>query len=181
MAQNFLNIALDNHTERIGALLIIKRDIVPWVASAGFSLLIFIGVSALVSSANPNLNNGDAVANIYTWARPFYFALIVLAVFLARRSKDAWTWIIAVTLIIFFISQGATNIANALLPNSIFQALIAMIGFLAAGRIVEYIHMRYITQLPEPTLTRSALASYMVLILGAIFMDTPIFFEIIWN
>lgn len=91
MAQNFLNIALDNHTERIGALLIIKRDIVPWVARAGFSLLIFIGVSALVSSANPNLNNGDAVANIYTWARPFYFALIVLAVFLARRSKDAWT------------------------------------------------------------------------------------------
>lgn len=74
-----------------------------------------------------------------------------------------------------FHSQGATNIANALLPNSIFQALIAMIGFLAADASLS-IHMRYITQLPEPT-SLSALASYMVLILGAILRTLQYFLK----
>lgn len=134
-----------------------KKDLIPWVASAGLALLIFSGVSGLVSSANPILNEGDAIANLYTWARPLYFALVVAVVFLARHSKDVWTWVLAVLLIIFFIPQGATNIANALMPNSILQALIAMIGLLAAGRVVEYIQMRYMTGLREPALTYPAL------------------------
>lgn len=169
MAQNYLAIALNSRTNRIGLRPVVRFDIAPWVASAILSLLLFVGVSALVTSANPNLNEGDAVANLYTWARPFYFALVVLAVLSARRSKDVWTWVLSVILIVFFIPQGATTIANMLLPNSILPALTAMVGFLAAGRIIEYVHMRYMTKLSEPTLSFGALTGYVLLILGAIF------------
>lgn len=48
---------------------------------------------------------------------------------------------LSVILIVFFIPQGATTIANMLLPNSILPALTAMVGFLAAGRIIEYVCM----------------------------------------
>jgi hypothetical protein len=45
-----------------------------------------------------------------------------------------------VILIVFFIPQGATTIANMLLPNSILPALTAMVGFLACPK-AKLIHL----------------------------------------
>lgn len=179
--QNFLVIAQNNRTQQIGLWLVLKSDIVPWLTSVGMSLLLFVGISALVSGANPSVTSDDAVANLYTWARPLYYALIVLAVFMARRSRNIWTWVIAVILILFFIPQYSTNIANSLMPNSILQAMVALVGFLSIGRLIEYVHMRYVVKLEEPTLSMGALAGYIVLVCGAVFLDVPLFFELLWN
>lgn len=181
MAQNFLTIALRNRTNKIGLWVIFKTDLLPWLASAGLVLLIFVGVSSLVGDTNPNLNEGDATANLYTRARPLYYALIVLAVFSARRSKNVWTWTISIFLIIFFIPQNGNNIANALMPNGILQPLIAMLGILAAGRIVEYVRMRHIIQLSEPILSVVAVLAYGVIVLLSLLMLMPAFFEVVWG
>ncbi len=181
MAYNLLAIAQGNRTKHIGVRLVLKYDILPWFVSAGIALLLFIGVAVLAHGANPQMTSDDVVANVYSWARPFYYALIVLAVFLARRSRDIWTWVLAGILIIFFVPQVFTNLAVAIFPNSILQAMVAMLGFLAVGRVVEYIHMRYIVGLTEPTLSVAALVSYGILISGALVCDTSFFFNLFWD
>ncbi len=181
MAQNFLAIANNNRTDKIGLYLVAKYDFLPWLASIGMVLLLFIGVSTLVGSANPNMTDDDAIANLYTWARPLYYALVVLAVFAARRSRDIWTWAMAIALIIFFVPQYSTNIATVLFPNSIFQAMIALIGFLAIERLIEYIQMRYIVKLETPILSMGALVGYIALICCVLFLEVPLFFELFWN
>ena len=181
MASNFLSIARDNRAQHINLWVIIKSDIAPWLASAGFVLLLFAGVAALIGGTRPDMSSSDTTANLYTWAQPFYFALVVLACFLARRSRDAWTWVLAGILIIFFVPQTETNLAVAILPNSIFQAIVAMIGFLAAGRLIEYLHMRYVVKLEEPTLSVAALSSYGLLVCSAIFFDAPLIFALLSN
>lgn len=177
---SFLTVARDNKTQHITLWLVMKNDIMPWFASAGLALLLFAGVSALVGSIRPDMDSADATASLYIWARPFYFALIVLACFLARRSLDMRTWILSAILIIFFIPQTTINLAVAILPNSILQALIAMIGFLALERIIEYIRMRHIIKLEDPTVSTGALIGYGLLICGAIVFDAPQLYNIFW-
>lgn len=181
MANNFLSIAQDNKTQHISLWIIIKSDIAPWLASAGFMLLVFAGVTALIGGTRSDMSSSDVTANLYTWARPFYFALIVLACLFARRSRDAWTWILSGILIIFFVPQTAINFAVVILPNSIFQAMVAMIGFLAAGRLVEYIKMRHVMKLEEPTLSSAALCTYGLSVCIAILLDMPLLFELLSN
>lgn len=181
MTRNLLSIAQSGKTQRIGLWIIVKNDIIPWFVSAGFALLLFAGVATLIGGVRPDMSNADATANLYTWARPFYIALVILACLLARRSRDIRTWVLAGILIIFFIPQTAVNFAIALWPNSILQAMIAMLGFLAAGRVVEYIHMRYVVKLDEPILSLTAFIGYMLLVCGAIFLDAPLFFEFLGN
>lgn len=162
MAQNFLAIAQNHRTERINLWLVIKHDFMPWFISACIALLIFAGISAVVSSANANVSDEDAVAVLYSRAQLLYFALVAFDVFAARRSKSVWTWILSAILIVFFIPQHVTNIANAIVPNSIFQALVAMLGFLAVERLIEYVQMRYIIKLEKPTLSSGALVGYVL-------------------
>ena len=75
----------------------------PWFISACIALLIFAGISAVVSSANANVSDEDAVAVLYSRAQLLYFALVAFAVFAARRSKSVWTWILSAILIVFFV------------------------------------------------------------------------------
>ena len=87
----------------------------------------------------------------------------------------------AIALIIFFVPQYSTNIATVLFPNSIFQAMIALIGFLAIERLIEYIQMRYIVKLETPILSMGALVGYIALICCVLFLEVPLFFELFWN
>lgn len=177
MTRSLLAIAQNNKTERIGLWLVMKSDILPWLASIGVVGLLFLGVSALVGSFNPSMTSDDVVANLYSRAAPFYYALIVLAVFMSRRSRDKWTWLLAAVLIIFFVSQVSINFAVHLWPNSIARALIAMVGFLAFGRLVEYLHMRYVVNLDVPSLSFFATMAYVLLVGAAMFLNSSIVFE----
>lgn len=177
MSRTFLSLANSNDTPRITLSMVAKNDIIPWFMSAGLASLLFIGVSLLISSAQPDMNNADATANLYALAQPFYFALIVLACLLSRRSKDLRTWILIGVVIVFFVPQFAVNFAISILPNSILQAMVAMIGLLAGERIIEYIHIRYIIKLDQLTFSTPALVSYGVLIAGAIFLLSPFIYE----
>ncbi len=120
-----------------------KKDIIPWLLSAAFILLIFVGVISLINATGGKDNNFlNASAMLYANTMPLYWGLIVLACLAARRSADKWTWILAAILIFFFVPQGSITIAMKLLPNSILPALIAMLGLLSIARIVEYVQVR---------------------------------------
>ena len=177
--RNFLGIALENRTQNIGLWLIIKNDFLPWFLSAGFALLLFLGVRALVGSAQPNMDDLEVSANLYTWVLPLYYALIALAVLLARRSRDAQTWVLIVILAIFFVGQGSMNFSIAILPNSILYAMVAMIGLLAFSRIVEYIHLKYIVKLDEPRLTCPAYVAYVFIVISTLLANSSIFYSLL--
>lgn len=180
MARNFLTLALENKTQCIGFWVIIKNDILPWFASAGFALLLFLGVLALVSSAQPNMSDIDASANLYTWALPFYYALIALVMFLARRTRDMWTWIFIVVLALFFVNQSTASLSTVILPSSILYAMVAMLGLLAFGRIVEYIYLRHTVKLSEPHLSYPAYATYIsVVVMTAILANSSLFYRLL--
>lgn len=181
MAQNFLAIAQHHQTERISLWIVVKHDFMPWLLSASFALLVFTGISLLVSSANANVSEEDAIAVLYSRAQLLYIALIAIAVFAARRSKSIWTWVLSVLLVIFFLPQNANNLVNAIAPNSIAQAIVAMIGFLATERLIEYIQMRYVIKLEKPTFSVGAWVGYITLILCVVILEAPLFFELLWN
>ena len=66
-----------------------KKDIIPWLLSAAFILLIFVGVISLINATGGKDNNFlNASAMLYANTMPLYWGLIVLACLAARRS--AW-------------------------------------------------------------------------------------------
>lgn len=157
---------------------ILKNDIIPWLLSSLLALGIFYGVVSLVNSASPDIGIIDSSAYLFSYASVFYYALIVGMCLLARRSKDIWTWILSGVLIIFFVFPHSWTIANVLLPNSIFPAISAMIGFLALGKIIEYIHFKYIMKLKEPKLSILSLAVYTLFVVQAVILNIPYFFVV---
>jgi len=172
-----------NEKKLITVWSILKADIFPWILSAGFTLLLFAGVVLLIGSANPKHNSDfiEASAALYTFGAPFYYALVVLACLLARRSRDVGTWILVGVLIIFFVPQTEVNLAVAILPNSVLAAITAMIGFLALGRIVEYLRMRYVIKLDKPQLSVGAFVLYCLLVLGSTFLNSSFLFKLLWE
>lgn len=160
---------------------VLKRDVVAWLAAASVSLLLFLGTAALLGGADPDMDS--VVINGYlSMVQPFMYGLIVLAVLLARRSLDKWTWIFAVILILFFTGPGlGFSFAQQLVPSSIVPAMIAMIGLLALSRIVEYGRLRYVIELREPRLTKSALITYVLLVVAAILLNSSLFYDLIMN
>lgn len=175
MALNLLALANSKRTDKIGLSIIAKHDILPWLASAVLFLLIFVAIKMVIGSANPSVGDDELMMVITSRAKVLYVALIVLAVLCARRSRSVWTWVLSVILIIFFLPQSSLTVAIWLMPASVLQPLIAMIGFLAAERIVEYIRLRYVMDIEKPTLSGGALAAYILLVIGAIYMVTPVF------
>lgn len=179
MAYSFLTFDTDDK-QRITAWSIFRADVIPWVVSAGLALLVFTGVVLLVGSMDPDHDGGFiyATAILSTFAAPLYYALVVVACLFARRSYNLWTWTLSGILIVFFIGPNEMNFATAIFPNSILPAMVAMIGFLAFGRIVEYVRMHYILKLDTPTLGWGALILYSVLVVGAVFLDSSLLYAL---
>ena len=178
MGHNFLTFQIDEQ-KRITFRSVVKADLIPWTIGFGFAFLLYFGVSALLKSVRPDMSNLDVSAILYTWGEYFLWGLIVLALLIARRSKDAWTWVLAVILIFIFLPQTEMTLAIDILPNSILQPMVAMIGLLSLGRIIEYLHMRYSIGLDEPSLTIGTIASYAILILIAIMFCSHLIYELI--
>lgn len=178
MAHNLVTLPTDER-ERITLLTIVRRDIAPWLLAAGIAMGLWFAVALVTRSANPNMSPDDADAVLFTTGRTFIWAVIVLAVFIARRSRDTWTWALIVLLILLFIDARSFSLTTTALPNSPLYALTAMIGLLAFGRLVEYIHMRYVVTLSEPTLTSPAIIGYCTLIIATIIFNTPFVYLLI--
>lgn len=177
MGHNLLTFSVTNK-QRISAWAVIKSDILWWLTGAGVALALYLGVAAMLGDVRPDIDNVDISGQLYIWARYFYWALVVVAVLIARRSKGAWTWVLSAILIIAFVTFQRPTFAVVLLPNSILPAVTAMLGLLAIGRIVEYLVMRYSTKLKEPTLGVGALIVYMTVILIAVGFNSQFIYEL---
>ncbi|NCU37983.1 hypothetical protein EOL96_02920 [Candidatus Saccharibacteria bacterium] len=181
MAKEILALAERNETT-ISAWRIIKSDIFPWVASAGFSLLFYLGVEAMLRDANPNIDDEYIGGALYTWGRYFLWALLMLAVFASRRSKDIWTWVLSAILIFVFLPQyGGMNLAISILPNSILYPLLAMLGLLATGRLVEYLRIRYLMGIKEPRLSIGATTVYIIMIAITVLSCSSIVYDLVFS
>lgn len=167
-----------NKKQKITFTTTLKKDIIPWLLSVLVALGVFYGVVLLVHSASPTLNIIDSSAYLFSYAIVFYYALIVGACFLARRSKDIWTWILSGILIVFFVLPSSWTIANSLLPNSIFPAMSVMVGLLALAKLVEYIRFKHFMKHEGIGISFMALVAYLVLVLQAVFFNTPYFFVV---
>ena len=152
---------------------ILKHDIAPWLASVVSGLVIFYIVVFLVYSAAPNMGIINASAYLLSYAAIFYYVLILGVCICARRSMNFWTWLLAAMLIVFFVQQPSWTFASTLLPNSIFPALSVMLGILAFGRMVEYIHFRWVMKIDGVRLSSASLIVYLVLIVQAFLLNSP--------
>ena len=179
MAQNFLTIAQNNKTDTIGLGLVLKHDFLWWILGAGASMLLFAGVFALTASVRPDMDTMDVGSILFTTGRPFYYALVVIGVLLARRSFNAWTWILIGILVFGFMDQSSFSFSVVWMPHSILYTMIAMIGLLALGRIIEYLHMHYIVKLDEPRLSVGGWFVYMTLIIAATLLNSSVFYDFI--
>lgn len=179
MAQSLLAIAQSDKTETIGLGLVLKHDFLWWIMGAGASILLFAGVFALTASVRPDMDTMDVGSILFTAGRPFYYALVVIGVLLARRSFDVWTWVLIGILVFGFMDQGSFSFSVVWMPHSILYTMIAMIGLLSLGRIIEYLHMRYIVKLDVPRLSVGGWAIYIALIAASILLNSSVFYDII--
>ncbi|MGO3701755.1 MAG: hypothetical protein ACTJG2_00990 [Candidatus Saccharimonadales bacterium] len=174
--KTLLGIANDNrHAKQITFPMILKADILPWTASIGSTLVLFLGVSILIGSISKNMSGDDLSAVVYSAAAPLLYGLIFLTVLFARRTIDAQMWIISAALIFIVLPQHFNNIANHLFTNSIFESLVALTAILCIERLYEYAHTRYVVKLSDPHLSTLALATYILILAAAMILLIPIF------
>lgn len=156
--------------DRLGFWSIWRHDVSIWLLAALIGLGVFAGVSWMVNSIRPDVDNMDVNGTLYTFARYFLWMIVAVAVIIARRSLGVGTWVIAAICILWFIPQGYYTIAIGLYPNSVLQALVAMIGLLSFGRLVEYFQLKVVYRLDQPTLTASAIVGYVFILLIAVLL-----------
>lgn len=156
---------MGNAEDRITLGAVLKADVVPWLVSVTVVFLVYLGISTVIASVNPNLPRSDSDAILYSRAFVLFVVLLVVACFMARWSRDKWTWVLAVLTVLYFLVKTNSSIAMAAFPNSILPALLAMITLLAMGRIVEYIVVRLTYRSDSPVLDPLAAIVYFLLII----------------
>lgn len=160
-------------------LSVMRGDIIPWVLSGAMMTLIYVAiVYIVVAASHDSVTFTEAAVNLPSYS---FLTLAILGCVLARRSKGAWTWILAAVLFLFFTKSTHMTFAAYLLPNGILPMMFAMLGLLAVGRIVEYLHMRYVIELDEPRLTTGGWVSYLLLVVVAIVMNSALIFDLFSN
>lgn len=181
MARGILDLHERGETT-ISSWRILKADIIPWLLSSGFVVLLYLGVEAMLRDANPNANDDYISGTLYTWGQYFLWALLVLAVFAARRSKDAWTWVLAAILIFVFLPQyGGMNLAISILPNSVLYPIFAMLALLSTGRIAEYLYVRHRIGIKEPRLSIAAITVYILTVLISILFCSSVLYGLLYS
>lgn len=175
MADTFLRLANEARTKTIGVGLVMKNDIIPWFLVAGFVVLANLGVIWLAGSFNDSLKFDEVAIRVATSSGYLYIILIILAVFVARRSKGAWSFVVAVLLIGLFRTPFNPTLAFELLPHTLLNAMCGMLGLLAAGRLVELIQISYVAKLTEPRISVSVVILYVVIIVTMVAFTFPRF------
>lgn len=163
--------------DSIGLRFIFRHDVLWWLIGAGVALLLFIGMLEFMKSLRPDLDPLDVSGIFFISARPFYYALVVIAVLLARRSLSLWSWVLSVILAVGFMSPSSFSLSTVLMPNSVLYTVIAMIGLLAAGRLVEYVYARYIRKSDGPRLSIGGWMVYVALCISAALVNSPTFYD----
>ena len=168
MARTFSSL-IDPKKDTITFKNALTADVLPWLFGAGFSLLLYVAViflikDAVTDQANPFEFAAAAASNqIYLLA-----GLILLGTIIARRSyRNVTTIAIGIGLVIFFAQPRNFSIAMNLFPNSILPAMVALIGVLAAGRLITFFYTRFVAKLDTVTMSASALVLY-----GALFISS---------
>ncbi len=174
-------LSLSNKDEIISPIAVLRVDIMPWVACGAIAVGLYALVALLISGVSNSPHAFQfAAATLYQQPMVSY-VLVALACFSARRSKQAWTWVVTGLLIIFSIPQGNETLAIHLFPNSILPAMIAMTGWLAIGRITEYIYIKRILKLANLTMTSYSISIYGMFAAIACVMNSSVIYDLFWK
>lgn len=175
MARSFSSL-IDPKEDRITFRSVITADVIPWLLSTGAVVLLYLGVVLMAQEAIASQDNSFEIATATASSQLFLMAgLILLGVIMARRSyRDVTTWAIGIGLILFFARPSWHSLASQIFLNSILPAMVALIGVLAAGRIITFLYTRYVAKLDTVKMDINAFVTYGALVIGASFLMLPL-------
>lgn len=173
-----LSLRKNEKTSIVTAYDALRKDVLRWVGVvAGFTLL-QLGIFATIGGVNPNINAVQAGAFV---APQLGYALIFLACVAARKTIDVWTFVLGVVLIAGWLNGVGDSFTRAVFPNSILPALVAMVGFLAAGRLVMYLRAKYILELQHIAFARGTIITYACIIIATFALNSGFIYRLISN
>ena len=174
MARTFSSL-IDPREGKITFKNALTADVIPWLFGAGFSLLLYLGVVLLVQEAVTYRADSFEFAAASASNQYYLLAgLILLGTIIARRSyRNLTTIAIGIGLVIFFAYPGF-SIATNIFPHSILPAMVALIGVLAAERLLTYFYTRLIAKL-DTVMSIGALCLYLLLFIACCVLLFPIF------
>jgi len=159
----------------------LKKDVTPWLLIGALLVAIYAAMGLVIAtSLSAEIHYEDGVGILYQRTIPAV-ALIVFGCLLARqRPQDIWTWALMAIVILIYIPQGNFNMSMYIFPNSVLQPTVAMVGLLATGRIVEYLHAKYVVNYNEIEMSKGAWSIYLITIVASYTMNSSFVFEIVY-
>ncbi len=161
----------------------LKKDVVRWAAIVLLVMIPYVAYAFVLSLAYVTQPSFEAFQKgLSILMSPMLQTAIVLAAVLWARWVffDVYTWVLVAILTIFYTTHASFSATMLILPNSPFTALVAMIGFLAIFRIVEYQHMRRIIKVEYATMTNGAYVVYGATAVICLLATSSIAFELFY-
>ena len=173
MARSFSSL-IDPERDKITLRNALTADIIPWLIGAGFIVVLFLGIVLMAQEMLGDKEGAFEIAAATASGAPFLmWGLLPLGCIIARRAyREVYTWVLAVFIVIFFAHPAWYSLSVQLFPNSVLPAMTAMVGVLALGRLFEYGYAHFGAKLAIK-MSGEALATYLVLFLGALFLLLP--------
>lgn len=166
-------------TNTVGLRQVLEKDILPWLIGAGSVLILYLLIVLGIASTAPAGRSGFelASASLYTQlgVAPIF---ILAATFIARRKKDTYMWVTALALVLLVMPQRWPSYAMVMLPNTIFSSILALVGILAATKLVGYAYSKKKLGEIEPSLTAPALIAYILIAVISGIMTIPLIYTL---
>lgn len=154
---------------------VLTRDILLWLASAAGLMLLTYGIGWLVSSSDTRGYPTSYYAQIVFMNTPLAgLVLIILTSLLASGLKrDARFWSIAtISCLAWLILQN--TLSHRLDPSGMLVASSSIVLSASLWRIWDIIDLKIINKLVEPTVSKPAVAAYLVLATISVVLLLPI-------
>lgn len=159
----------------VDAASVIKHDVMPWLASSLVIISTYYGIAMLVSGTLPSSQRYAldlSLATLYQQQLLVYI-LLFCGCALAHKGLTVKTWVTFIFLILCIAPQYYSSITTILFPNSIVSCAVSMIGVMATFRLVEYYNIRFNIKLEDFSVTNTAIAIYVTLVLIVICSQIP--------
>lgn len=159
----------------------LRKDIAIWLLVAAAAVGLYASVGLLIMAALPagaDYQHGLAVL----YQQVVVVAALVVGACIAarRRPKDVWTWVLAALVISIYVPQSGYSLSMYMFVNSALQPMIGMVGLLSAGRIVEYLHARYVIKFTHITPSAGAITAYAAVAALCYALTAPWVFNVIY-
>lgn len=165
----------DNQTNVVSLTSVIRRDLIPWLASGFVVVLVYYGMAAIVSGAIPSSQKHALDLSLVTLYQQqlLVYILIFCGCFLAYRGLTARTWITFAFLVICITPQYYSSVINTLFPNSMVACMVSMMGIMAAFRLIEYYDLRFNMHIENLYIAKAPIIAYLIIIFIAICCQIP--------